>query len=286
MAKETYYFSHDANARNDEKILMLRAEHGMEGYGIYWALLEMMFESSDTKLSHSKVKGIAVSYNTAITLLEDVINTAISEQLFVSDGEKFWSESLIRRKGKFQDLKKKKSEAGKKGMEKRWGKQQKDNTDITPDNTVITKDNKVKESKGKESKTNNYSAEFDKFWSVYPKKVDKQEAYKKFKTKLKSYSLEEILTGTQGYVDYLKKEGTDKQFIKHAKTFLNNNSFLDYSISSVEESKNDSSRDLLYKRKTEIEGLLNLPDDYYEMMGTTIDREALQGELAEIEQQF
>ena len=101
MAKEAYYFSHDANARNDEKVLMLRAEHGMEGYGIYWALLEMMFESTDTTLSHDKLRGLSVSYNVDITLLESVINTCISERLFVSDGDKFWSESLLRRKGKF-----------------------------------------------------------------------------------------------------------------------------------------------------------------------------------------
>lgn len=156
MSKETYYFSHDANARNDEKILMLRAEHGMEGYGIYWALLEMMFESSDTKLSHDKVKGMAVGYNVAITVLKDVIKTAISEGLFVSDDEKFWSESLLRRKGKYLDLKKKKSEAGKKGMAKRWSNKDSDNTVITDDNASnngdITENNKGKERKGKETK--------------------------------------------------------------------------------------------------------------------------------------
>ncbi len=151
MSKEAYYFSHDANARQDEKILMLRAEHGWEGYGIYWALVEMMFESSDTALHHSKTKGIAVSYNIDITLLESVINTCVTENLFVSDGVMFWSESLKRRKSKYHELKAKKSEPGKKGMAKRWGKK---NTVITDDNRVITKDNKGKESKGKESKEN------------------------------------------------------------------------------------------------------------------------------------
>jgi hypothetical protein len=87
--KEAYYFSHDANARQDEKVLMLRAEHGWEGYGIYWALVEMMFESSETALHHNKIRGIAVSYNINITVLESVINTCITEELFVSDGEKF-----------------------------------------------------------------------------------------------------------------------------------------------------------------------------------------------------
>lgn len=152
MSKEAYYFSHDSNARNDEKVLMLRAEHGMEGYGIYWVLLEMMFESSDTKLFHNKTKGIAVSCNIDITVLQGVINTAISEELFVSDGEKFWSESLIRRKGKFHEAREKKSLAGKKGMAKRWGNKDSDNNVITKDNTVITENNKGKEKKEKEKK--------------------------------------------------------------------------------------------------------------------------------------
>jgi uncharacterized phage protein (TIGR02220 family) len=156
MTKEAYYFSHDANARNDEKVLMLRAEHGMQGYGIYWCLLEMMFESADTKLFHSKEKGMAVSYNIDITVLQSVINTCVTEGLFESDGEKFWSESLMRRKGKYLDYKKKKSEAGKKGMEKRWGKKENDNGVITEpkqnDNGVITENNKGKEIKEKEIK--------------------------------------------------------------------------------------------------------------------------------------
>ena len=141
--KETYYFSHDNNARNDEKILMLRAEHGWQGYGLFWALVEMMFEAQETCLYHSKVKGIAISYNVDITLLEAVIDTCIEERLFISDGEVFWSETLRQRKKKFLESRQQRSEAGKKGMAKRWGS----------DNGVITKNNKVKESKVKESTT-------------------------------------------------------------------------------------------------------------------------------------
>jgi hypothetical protein len=41
------YFSHDSNARNDEKILALRMKHGMEGYGVYFAILERLMEIGD-----------------------------------------------------------------------------------------------------------------------------------------------------------------------------------------------------------------------------------------------
>lgn len=156
MAKETYYFSHDSNARNDEKILMLRAEHGWQGYGLYWALLEMMFEAKETCLSHAKVKGIAISYNVDITLLQSVINTCEAERLFVSDGVVFWSDSLRDRKQKFLELRQQRADAGKKGMAKRWGSDNgvitKNNGVITEVGSVITKNNKVKESKEKEKK--------------------------------------------------------------------------------------------------------------------------------------
>jgi hypothetical protein len=177
--KEAYYFSHDANARQDEKILMLRADHGWEGYGIYWALIEMMFESSDTALHIKKIKGIALSYNIDITLLESVINTCITEQLFVSDGEKFWSESLNRRKLKYQEVKDKKSEAGKKGMAKRWGSKQNDNT-------VITENNKGKESKGNKEKEIKEKENKEKKIPTSPKQVyDEQSIH--FKLALRLY---------------------------------------------------------------------------------------------------
>jgi len=148
--KNSYYFSHDSNARNDEKILMLRAEHGWEGYGIFWVMVEMMFENTNTQLQHNKIRGLSVSYNIDITLLENVIKTCINEGLFVSDGTFFWSESLLNRKALFQESKNKRSEAGKKGMASRW----KGHVSKGSDNNVITKDNKERKVKERKVKSN------------------------------------------------------------------------------------------------------------------------------------
>ena len=38
--KEIVFFSHDANAMNDTKILNMRADYGIEGYGLYWVIIE------------------------------------------------------------------------------------------------------------------------------------------------------------------------------------------------------------------------------------------------------
>ena len=51
MAKDAYYFSHDANARQDPKILEMISVYGIEGYGRYWILVEMLREQSDYTLS-------------------------------------------------------------------------------------------------------------------------------------------------------------------------------------------------------------------------------------------
>ena len=41
------YFSHDANARNSNRLLAVRIKHGAEGYGIYFMILERLREESD-----------------------------------------------------------------------------------------------------------------------------------------------------------------------------------------------------------------------------------------------
>ena len=156
----SYYFSHDCNARNDDKILMLRYHHGWEGYGIYWALIEMMFEINETSLHHDKIIGIATNYNIDITLLQKVINTCIEEKLFESNGTIFWSNSLRRRKTKYFESIEKRSMAGRKGMASRWGS----------DNNVITNNNKErkeKKEKEKEKKESKYSDESNEMSLAY-----------------------------------------------------------------------------------------------------------------------
>ncbi|MFG6179738.1 Lin1244/Lin1753 domain-containing protein, partial [Halomonas sp. THAF12] len=52
--KNTYYFSHDGNARNDPKILSMRSVYGSEGYGWYWIIIEMLREQEDYKIKINK----------------------------------------------------------------------------------------------------------------------------------------------------------------------------------------------------------------------------------------
>lgn len=144
MINKSYYFQHDYNAANDEKILYLRSIYGMEGYGLYWYLIELMHQSPDSKLKCKLINGIAYQLNIDIDLLLSFYNNCIEIELFVTDGNLYWSERVLSNKELQDEKRKLKSFAGKKGMEKRWG--------ITENNTVITENNKIKEKKEKENK--------------------------------------------------------------------------------------------------------------------------------------
>ena len=85
-------------------------------------------------------------------MLLQFYNEAINIGLFLADDKKYWSQRVLRNKDEFEQKRQKKSDAGKRGMQSRWGY---NNTVITKNNTVITKHNKGKESKVKESKENN-----------------------------------------------------------------------------------------------------------------------------------
>ena len=50
MVKNSFYFPHDCNARNDQKLINLRMKHGMRGYGIYFGIMELLMEANSYQL--------------------------------------------------------------------------------------------------------------------------------------------------------------------------------------------------------------------------------------------
>jgi uncharacterized protein YdaU (DUF1376 family) len=114
--KQSYYFSHDSNARNDVKVIKLRRQLGLEGYGLYWCIIEMLRDTPEYKLPLNSIDDIAFSLNISKEKVETVINCY---ELFLTDEDQFFSERLIRNMDKYQDVKCRLSEAGKNGMKKR-----------------------------------------------------------------------------------------------------------------------------------------------------------------------
>jgi uncharacterized phage protein (TIGR02220 family) len=82
MAKDTLWFKHDTNSRSDEKIIDLQMEHGMEGLGVYWCIIEMMYEQMG--VMRLQCERIAFELRTHKNVVEDVL---MKYDLFQIDGD-------------------------------------------------------------------------------------------------------------------------------------------------------------------------------------------------------
>lgn len=71
------------------------------------------------------------------------------------------------------------------------------------------------------NKNNTSTDDFDEFWAAYPKKENKYPAMQAYIRARKSASADEIMQGLNRYKRYIQAENTEKQFIAHASTWLN-----------------------------------------------------------------
>lgn len=142
MAKDTsYYFSHDFNARQDAKIKRLIMKHGMAGYGMFWAIVEDLYNNANAL--PTDYESIAFDLRTDSETIESIIT---GFDLFIINQNTFGSMSIQKR----LDEREEKSKKAKKAARIRWG-----NNDGNADAMQThTDSNAIKEKKGEESKEN------------------------------------------------------------------------------------------------------------------------------------
>lgn len=204
MKNNTFYFTHDYNARNDYKMLSLLDSFGMEGIGVYWCVIEMLYEE-DGYLLLEDIDDVTKALRTNTTVLRGVINS----KLFKKDDKKFWSESVLRR----LNVRKEKSEKARQSVSKRYERTTNVNERI-PSNTIKGKERKVKEI--------NIHPLFSMFWDVYPRKQSKKEAINAFNKINPNDELLNVMISSidrwSRSEDWLKDGG---KFIPHPSTWLN-----------------------------------------------------------------
>lgn len=98
------------------------------------------------------------------------------------------------------------------------------------DPVISTPQATVPQPKEEKPKAEGYSKDFEEFWEVYPRKVGKGDAYKKYKTRLKDgWHPAELLQAAKNYRTKVMNERTEAQYIKHPKTFLSDTApFVDF----------------------------------------------------------
>ena len=151
MGKDTFYFSHDYNARNDEKIKSLLRKHGMFGYGIFWAIIEELYNNANAL--QFDCERIAYDMRTD----SDSIKSILTEfDLFVFEGNCFGSHSIQKRLEE-RNIKSKKA---KDSAIKRWEKANALKNDANASKSDAIKERKGKEIKGKEIQQQQFEKEF------------------------------------------------------------------------------------------------------------------------------
>lgn len=111
--KDTFYFSHDYNARADEKIKKLLKKHGMAGYGIFWAIVEDLYNNNNSL--ELDCDGIGYDLHSDPLMVRSIINEF---GLFVFENGSFGSLSI---EGRIQEREAKSEKARQKAY-KRWRK--------------------------------------------------------------------------------------------------------------------------------------------------------------------
>jgi hypothetical protein len=143
MAKDTFYFSHDYNAQTDEKIKLLLRKHGMLGYGVFWSIIEGLYNNANAL--RTDYDGIAYDLRTDAEIIKSIINDF---DLFVFEDGFFGSKSVEAR----LEERNEKSKKAQKSAFKRWNKCERianalKNDAIASEIDAIKKGKDIKESK-------------------------------------------------------------------------------------------------------------------------------------------
>lgn len=198
--KDAYYFSHDAGARNDERMLIIRSQYDWQGYGWYFAILEMMRESSDYTL-YKDFQVLQHGLNISNDRFQNFFEECFRIGLFEEKNGRFFSSSFISRMLKFEEVRRKRRYAGRKG-----GKALANAKALLKQSSGNAKTSKVKESKVKESKVNHVYSEFISRFNLLTSKQCRgdSKSEKQFNARLKDgYTLEQI---TQAVTNCLQDE--------------------------------------------------------------------------------
>lgn len=170
MKKDAYYFSHDSNASSDPKCSALIHDFGMAGYGLYWAIIEILHQQKGGKLEKfpKLFDGLAHQLMVQKEQLMKQIEAMLHEYFLLHEDEKYiWSDRVLRNLDEKEEKRQIKVEAGriggiKSGLSRNYNKHPKHNeAELKANEAVVKKmkQSKVKESKRKENSNTVFSGE-------------------------------------------------------------------------------------------------------------------------------
>lgn len=211
VMKNTFYFSHDYNARTDDKIKSLLRTHGMLGYGVFWSIIEDLYNNANAlRLDYG---GIAYDLRVDENVVKSVINDF---ELFTVSDQKFSSSSV----GKRISERDEKSDKARKSAIFRWSADKQDANALR----TQCEGNAIKERKGKERKEN-----------ILEENIIK-ESFGEKKSPLKNFDRSNIKSNHEQYLDWGNKCEGKKMSDKYRElvlTLIQNNNLPNKKMENV-----------------------------------------------------
>jgi hypothetical protein len=206
------WFKHMTATKDDEKIVELLAIGGLEAYGFYWAVIELIARQMEKESDKCSVtyplpylsRQLYCHHNKATNLLSKLQVTGLMEVNKIEvDGRvnfKITCPNLLKYRDEYSRRKDKTTD----NIPTKSRQAPEQETDTDTDTDIDIEQNKDKEEEKTAPNKSAYSLIFENFWSAYPSKVAKGAAAKSFKKALKSASVNEIMSGLSNYCNSRK----------------------------------------------------------------------------------
>ena len=190
------YFNHDSTARNDYRIVKMRSKLGMEAYGIFWSILEMLF-TEENKLCIDDYDSLAFGLQCDPKILKQVIEDF---DLFIIEDNCFYSRRL---NNQIEEINNKSNKA-KDNAKKRWNNA----TAMQPHCDSNASRVEVKVDKSKVKKSNYYNdISFPNYYDIHYAKRIEQDVNKtrEYHKHLESIGYVKELNNYNGQSKWIKK---------------------------------------------------------------------------------
>lgn len=116
---------HEATSHSDPKVIALMIACGVEGYGLFWILVEKMMLEETNRIDWEDLPSYSYQLHVDLDRARDIVNRCIAVKLFDQDANTFWCPGLNKRLGKFRE----KQKLGRINARKRWGILEDENTE-------------------------------------------------------------------------------------------------------------------------------------------------------------
>jgi hypothetical protein len=232
MKKDAYYFPHYCNARHDRKIKRLQKDLGVEGYGIFFMILEVLREQTDFKFPLSDLDLLAIEFNVSLAKIEATVK---SYDLFEIDiNSNFFSPKLLLYLQPYLE----KSNRARVAANKRWEEikliegECKSNANAYANAEQMQSKCNANQNASKVNKVNKeniYNELFESLWTLYPNKKGKGQVGDTQKKKLHDIGFDELSRCIERY----KKSKENWKEWQQGSTFFNSG-YVDYLDKNVE----------------------------------------------------